>query len=252
MYRNFTIDISSEEKKKKILELFKQFKQKTDIYKFFNITDNTNNIHYINDIAKAVGFDFSYYKEKKKRYCLQCGKELKYGQKKFCCSSCAAKYNNKGRKHSKETREKIAKSLSKSGHIAEKEAYCIFCGKLLHNGQHKFCSIQCYQKYMYNKRVEEWRINSDKYTTEQMPAFIKKYLMEKYDCKCQKCGWGEINPTTGNIPLEVHHIDGDCTNNKEENLELLCPNCHSLTPNNGSLNKISKRYKLKKYKDLLK
>ena len=31
-------------------------------------------------------------------------------------------------------------------------------------------------------------------------------------------------------PLEpyedVHHIDGNCTNNKEENLQLLCPNCH--------------------------
>ena len=39
----------------------------------------------------------------------------------------------------------------------------------------------------------------------------------------------EINHITGNSPLEVHHIDGDYTNNDEDNLELLCPNCHSLT-----------------------
>ena len=32
----------------------------------------------------------------------------------------------------------------------------------------------------------------------------------------------------------MHHIDGDCTNNKMENLQLLCPNCHSLTSNFGS------------------
>ena len=43
------------------------------------------------------------------------------------------------------------------------------------------------------------------------------------------------------IPLEIHHIDGDCTNNKMENLQLLCPNCHSLTSNFGSF-----KQKLKK------
>lgn len=47
---------------------------------------------------------------------------------------------------------------------------------------------------------------------------------------------------TNSIPLEVHHIDGDCTNSFEENLQLLCPNCHSLTDNFGSLNKESKRF----------
>ena len=31
------------------------------------------------------------------------------------------------------------------------------------------------------------------------------------------------------IKLEVHHIDGDNTNNVLENLQLLCPNCHSYT-----------------------
>ena len=61
--------------------------------------------------------------------------------------------------------------------------------------------------------------------------------MEKNNCKCEKCGWGETNEFTGNIPLQVHHIDGDCKNNREENLQLLCPNCHSLTENFGSRNK---------------
>ena len=63
--------------------------------------------------------------------------------------------------------------------------------------------------------------------------------------------FGKVNEFTGKIPLEVHHIDGDCTNNKEENLQLLCPNCHSLTENFGSRNKNSKRYKLKAYKKFL-
>lgn len=33
------------------------------------------------------------------------------------------------------------------------------------------------------------------------------------------------------VPLELHHLDGDRTNNLIDNLKLLCPNCHSLTDN---------------------
>lgn len=47
--------------------------------------------------------------------------------------------------------------------------------------------------------------------------------------KCEVCGlseWREIP-----ITLEVHHIDGDHLNNELDNLQLLCPNCHSQTDN---------------------
>ena len=72
--------------------------------------------------------------------------------------------------------------------------------------------------------------------------------MDKYNCSCQECGWNKVHPITGNVPLQIHHIDGDCTNNKEENLQLLCPNCHTLTENYGSLNKNATRIdKRKRY-----
>ena len=47
--------------------------------------------------------------------------------------------------------------------------------------------------------------------------------------KCEGCGLTEWlgNP----INLEVHHEDGDRLNNSMDNLKLLCPNCHSYTPN---------------------
>jgi len=33
------------------------------------------------------------------------------------------------------------------------------------------------------------------------------------------------------IPLELHHIDGNHYNNSFENLMILCPNCHALEEN---------------------
>ena len=46
---------------------------------------------------------------------------------------------------------------------------------------------------------------------------------------CENCGLREWQGMP--IPLEIHHIDGNNTNNLMSNLQLLCPNCHALTSN---------------------
>jgi hypothetical protein len=46
--------------------------------------------------------------------------------------------------------------------------------------------------------------------------------------RCAMCG---IERWEGQrAPLQLDHVDGDPTNNRLENLRLLCPNCHALTP----------------------
>ena len=77
-----------------------------------------------------------------------------------------------------------------------------------------------------------------KYDTVQKSDKFKKLLIEKRGNKCECCG----NDTwlTKPIPLELHHIDRDHSNLKEDNLQLLCPNCHNLTDGHHK-NKIKKK-----------
>jgi hypothetical protein len=103
----------------------------------------------------------------------------------------------------------------------------------------KFYSVQCLRDYEYRCYVERWLqgLETGNRGHVQLSNHVRRYLLEKHGERCQKCGWGERNFITGKVPITVSHINGDWADSKEENLELLCPNCHSLTPTYGALNK---------------
>lgn len=117
---------------------------------------------------------------------------------------------------------------------------CIRCGKLTRDKAkvNHYCSQSCHRLYKYEEFIRRWLAGEESGHSgkEGTSKRIRKYLFDKHDSKCEKCGWREVNPKTGNIPLTVNHKDGKWRNNRPENLELLCPNCHSLTPNYGRLN----------------
>ena len=59
--------------------------------------------------------------------------------------------------------------------------------------------------------------------------------------KCECCGISEWNNKP--ISCQLHHIDGNPSNNALENLQILCPNCHTQTDNYGSKNAKNKELK---------
>ena len=116
-----------------------------------------------------------------------------------------------------------------------KKYYCLNCGKDITNSRntaHKYCSNKCQREYEYKQWVQQYKEdNSIAKSTKwgQIPAQLRHYIFAKYNNKCCICGWSKVNPYTHTIPLEIDHIDGNSENNSEDNLRLICPNCHSLT-----------------------
>jgi hypothetical protein len=91
------------------------------------------------------------------------------------------------------------------------------------------------KKHNWNTKIplEDILIRGGEYTTTRIgKRLIKENILPN---ACNRCA---INEWQGEkLSLHLDHIDGDNTNNLIENLRLLCPNCHSLTPTYCGRNK---------------
>lgn len=152
-----------------------------------------------------------------------CGQKAKYYFKyvnKWCCSSS----NNKCPKNREKNSLGLKESYQKNNKITPKNF-----------------SIESKIK-MGNKSAETRMKKLSQLSWDDSPLSEKlRRVLKEQDNKCYICkidSWNEKQ-----IILQIHHVDGDSFNNKERNnLQFLCPNCHSQTKNFTSKNKSKKKY----------
>ena len=140
-------------------------------------------------------------------------------------------YNNK-----EFTKEQIEDAISKTKSMIEAARY-------LNISRDKFKKLaQQYNLFVPNqsgKGISKKKIYTDKEIFSNQGCVVSssvliKRLKQIREWKCDCCGLTEWMGKP--LSLEIHHIDGNRYNNNLDNLQILCPNCHSLTNNWSSRN----------------
>jgi len=157
---------------------------------------------------------------KNPNFCLYCKKPLIYNidektiprtlrqikkDKKFCNNSCAASYNNKGRKLSQESKDRIGNSVVKRLKETSPETYyrkCIICGNKFEKIRNKSglsvsttCSKECHRiQFSRNsiqtmeKVVKEGRHKGWAFRIKLKPSYPEQYFIDLFNNENIK-GW---------------------------------------------------------------
>ena len=164
---------------------------------------------------------------------------IEIGKKLGCSSSYVTKYARKiGINLIPRRKVNSCENFNKNKKLKSIK-YCLNCGSVIKSHNTKYCSNKCQQEFQNKIIINRWKSGEfDGVCKYMYTRPLKKYMLEKVGYKCELCGWNKINIKLGYSPLQLHHIDGNPKNNDESNLQILCPNCHSLTENFMGLNNI--------------
>lgn len=158
-----------------------------------------------------------------------------YVARKYCSHACASK----------------AKSTNPHRKIRPKTKECKRCKDLI-EPSFTYCS-DCWvskPEWELADKVSMW-VAGDASVADgsghQLHAWARTYLLGLANNACSECGWCTPNPILNRPILTIDHIDGDWSNNRFDNLKVLCYNCHTLTDTFGTLNTGSKGGRKRSY-----
>jgi len=164
--------------------------------------------------------------EKLKKTCINCQNLFDHKENTFCSHSCAAIFNNLKRNKRK----------------------CLFCCKTLnHSVAKKYCSRECDDQHHLWVKIDGWLIDGK---TSASNRLLRKMLSLLFGYKCSNTFCGLSDWHSQKITLEVDHINGNHEDSSINNIRLLCPNCHTLTPTYKNKNKGNGRHsRRQRYQD---
>jgi hypothetical protein len=124
------------------------------------------------------------------------------------------------------------------------ESKCINCGKpfvTYQSKKNKYCSNKCHNEKRHKDLYEKFLSGDESYQRANYSCHIfKSDILEEQNNCCLICG-NKNEWNNKKIIFILDHIDGDASNNKRENLRLVCPNCDSQLETYKSKNKNSTR-----------
>jgi hypothetical protein len=179
-------------------------------------------------------------KERAERYnlaptrCKNCDKVFSYQRRtlSFCDKTCAATFNNRHRKFNRKPVEWQCLNCDKKHVVMVKEVTD------KNSLDRKYCDNKCQHEHYFTAYLDQWRMGVVDGLTPggRVVSYVVQYLRDKLNNSCSSCG---IEAVWNNKPLilEVEHINGNSSDNSENNLSLLCPNCHSQTDTFKARNK---------------
>lgn len=167
------------------------------------------------------------------------------------CEQCGTEFSVRG--YRKDTAKFCSRRCLALKSRVQVDADCAICGKHFthissRSNKAKYCSRECYYQSMKGRGSKTFTCahcgkefngspsHNRKYCSRACvgkaskatwsPAFTtarKSMANRGMLTRCNRCGYSEHPEILG-----VHHRDRDHSNNSMENLEVLCPNCHSI------------------------
>jgi hypothetical protein len=127
---------------------------------------------------------------------------------------------------------------------------CRGCGSPLSKRSQKvYCSNACQATVRRDTGTRRWLESGEAWPGTSRGHYIRTYIAAAQSGCCAICGGAGV---WLGLPLAfvLDHIDGDPTNNRRENLRLICPNCDSQLPTFKNRNRGKGRhYRRQRYAD---